>query len=110
MPSRRPATLPFRGRVASRPRMPEPKPAEAREAMRAVLYPGYLRDIVALGMVGYYLQVAGGVVRVHLRPGSNKPEVVDELRRRVGTVLGRLPGVTSVEVHVARAEAGRGRD
>ena len=90
--------------------MPEPTPEEAREALRAVLYPGFRRDIVSLGMVGDDLQVANGVVRVHLRPGSDKPEVVDELRKRVGNVLGRLPGVTSVEVHVARAEAGRGRD
>ena len=90
--------------------MPEPTPDEAREALRAVLYPGFRRDIVSLGMVGDDLQVANGVVRVHLRPGSDKPEVVDELRKRVGNVVGRLPGVTRVEVHVARAEAGRGRD
>ena len=90
--------------------MPELTPDEAREALRAVLYPGFRRDIVSLGMVGDDLHVANGVVRVHLRPGSDKPEVVDELRKRVGNVLGRLPGVTRVEVHLARAEAGRGRD
>jgi len=90
--------------------MPEPTPEEARQALRAVLFPGFRRDIVSLGMVSDDVQVARGVVRVHLRPGSDKPEVVDELRRRVVGVLGRLPGVTRVEVHVARAEAGRGRD
>jgi len=90
--------------------MPEPTPEEVREALRAVLFPGFRRDIVALGMVGDDLEVAHGVVRMHLRPGSDKPEIVDELRRRVSNVVGRLPGVTRVEVHVARAEAGRGRD
>ena len=50
--------------------MPEPTPEEAREALRAVLYPGFRRDIVALGMVGDDLHVADGVVRVHLRPGQ----------------------------------------
>jgi ATP-binding protein involved in chromosome partitioning len=90
--------------------MPEPTPEEVREALRAVLFPGFRRDIVALGMVADDLPIAGGVVRVHLRPGSDKPEVVDELRRRVSNVVGRLPGVTRVEVHLARAEAGRGRD
>ena len=57
--------------------MPEPTPEEVREALRAVLFPGFRRDIVALGMVGDDLQVENGVVRVHLRPGSDKPEVVD---------------------------------
>jgi len=85
--------------------MPDPTPEEVREALRAVLFPGFRRDIVALGMVGDDLEVAHGVVRMHLRPGSDKPEVVDELRRRVSNVVGRLPGVTRVEVHMARAEA-----
>jgi ATP-binding protein involved in chromosome partitioning len=90
--------------------MPAPTPEEAREALRAVLFPGFRRDIVVLGVVGDDIRVADGVVAVHLRPGSDRPEVVDELRRRVTAVLGRLPGVSRVDVHVARAEAGRGRD
>jgi ATP-binding protein involved in chromosome partitioning len=85
-------------------------PAEAREALRTVLFPNFKRDIVTLGMVGDDIQIDGGTVRVHLRPGTDKPEVLAQLRRAVEAALARLPGVARVEIHVARAEAGRGRD
>jgi ATP-binding protein involved in chromosome partitioning len=90
--------------------MPALTPDRVREALRAVLFPGFRRDIVRLGMVGDDLVVDDGTVHVPLRPGTDRPEVLEQLRRSVATVVGRLPGVTRVEVHVARAEEGRGRD
>lgn len=87
----------------------QPSTDDVRQAMRAVLFPGFRRDVVTLGMVED-VSIEDGLVRVHLRPGSDKPEVVDALRARVTAVVGRLPGVARVEVHMARAEAGRGRD
>jgi ATP-binding protein involved in chromosome partitioning len=85
-------------------------PEGVREALRTVLFPGFRRDIVTLGMVGDDVRIEGGTVIVHLRPGSDRPEVLDQLRRAVDAALRRLPGVARVEVHVARAEEGRGRD
>jgi ATP-binding protein involved in chromosome partitioning len=85
-------------------------PDGVRDALHGVLYPGFRRDIVRLGMVEEEITVRDGVVQVGLRPGTDKPEVLQQLRRAVETVVGRLPGVRRVEVRVAQADAGRGRD
>jgi ATP-binding protein involved in chromosome partitioning len=85
-------------------------PDLVRDALRTVLFPGFKRDVVTLGMVGDDIAVAGGTVRLHLRPGTDKPEVVDQLRRAIEHALRRLPGVASVDLHVVGAEHGRGRD
>ncbi len=90
--------------------MAEPTPERVREALRTVLFPNFKRDIVTLGMVGDDIAIEGGRVIVHLRPGTDRAEVVDQLRGGVEAAVRRVPGVTGVEVHVARAEAGRGRD
>ena len=84
-------------------------PERVREALRTVLFPNFRRDIVRLGMVGD-VAVDGGTVRVHLRPGTEKPDVLDKLTADVQSTLGRELGVTRVELHVVRAEEGRGRD
>ncbi len=104
------ATLPWQHRVASVPGMSALTPDGVREALRAVLFPGFGRDIVRLGMVGDDIVVRDGTVRIHLRPGTDRPEVLQQLQRAVETVVGRLPGVTRVEAHLARAEEGRGHD
>jgi ATP-binding protein involved in chromosome partitioning len=84
-------------------------PERVREALRTVLFPNFRRDIVRLGMVGD-VAVEGGTVRVHLRPGTDKPEVVQALATEVRATLARVPGVSRVDVHVVHAEEGRGRD
>jgi ATP-binding protein involved in chromosome partitioning len=84
-------------------------PERVREALRTVLFPNFRRDIVRLGMVGEVV-VEGGTVRVHLRPGTDKPEVLDKLTADVRATLEREPGVTRVELHVVRADEGRGGD
>jgi ATP-binding protein involved in chromosome partitioning len=89
--------------------MSAPSPDRVRDVLRAVLFPGFRRDIVTLGMVTD-VRIDGGTVHVHLRPGTEKPEVLDQLVRAVQTVVGREPGVGGVRVHVAGAEEGRGRD
>src|SRR5204862_5735705 len=50
------------------------------------------------------------VVRFDLRPGTDKPEVVQQLLQAIDGTLRRLPGVARVEANVAGAAAGRGRD
>jgi len=103
------ATLPFGGAAGTVRRMAALTPERVRDALRAVLFPGFKRDVVTLGMVGD-VEIADGVVRIPLRPGSDKPEVHQQLARAIEAAVGRLPGVVRIELAIARAEEGRGRD
>ncbi len=85
-------------------------PEQVREALRTVLFPGFRRDIVTLGMVGEQVAIESGSVRLHVRPGTDKPETLQQLARAIDAAVRRLPGVAHVDVHFARAEEGRGRD
>ena len=84
-------------------------PDRVREALRAVLYPGFQRDIVRLGMLGD-VAVEDGTVRVPLRPGTADPAVLRRLTDEITAVLAREPGVVRVEVQVAGAEERTRRD
>src|SRR5947207_3581579 len=90
--------------------MAELTPEQVREALRTVLFPNFRRDLVTLGMVGEEIAIDGDTVRLHVRPGTDKPEVLQQLARAIDAALLRLPGVAHVDVHFARAEEGRGRD
>src|SRR5881397_286098 len=90
--------------------MAELTPERVREALRTVLFPNFRRDIVTLGMVGEEIAIDGDTVRLHVRPGTDKPETLQQLTRAIDAALRRLPGVAHVDVHFARAEEGRGRD
>jgi len=90
--------------------MAELTPERVREALRTVLFPNFRRDIVTLGMVGEDIAIAGDTVRLHVRPGTDRPETLQQLARAIDAALRRLPGVVHVDVHFARAEEGRGRD
>lgn len=84
-------------------------PEHVREALRAVLFPNFRRDVVTLGMVSD-VRVDGTTVTVELRPGTDKAEVRDALVRQIEVVVGRLPGASAVRVALAGAAEGRGRD
>ncbi len=90
--------------------MAELTPEQVREALRTVLFPSFRRDLVTLGMVGEEIAIDGDTVRLHVRPGTDKPEVLQQLARAIDAALRRLPGVAHVDLHFARAEEGRGRD
>src|SRR5437879_6151526 len=90
--------------------MAEFTPERVREALRTVLFPNFRCDIVTLGMVGEDVVIEADTVRLHVRPGTDKPEVLQQLARAIDAALRRLPGVAHVDVHFARAEEGRGRD
>jgi ATP-binding protein involved in chromosome partitioning len=79
------------------------------DALKAVLFPGHRRDVVTLGMVTD-VRVAGGIVEVDLRPGTEKPETLAALRASVEATLRREPGVEQVVVRIAGRDEGRGRD
>src|SRR5438034_5815180 len=90
--------------------MAELTPERVREALRTVLFPNFRRDIVTLGMVGEDVVIDGDTVRLHVRPGTDKPEALQQLAHAIDAALRHLPGVVHVDVHFARAEEGRGRD
>ncbi|HJQ84925.1 MAG TPA: Mrp/NBP35 family ATP-binding protein, partial [Candidatus Binatia bacterium] len=96
--------------VATVGAMAGPTPDLVREALRTVLFPNFRRDIVTLGMVGDEIAIDGDRVRVHLRPGTDRPEVRAQLVRAIEAALRRLPGVARVEVEFAGVDEGRGRD
>ena len=50
---------------------------ELRAALRGVLYPGFRRDIVTLGMVTD-VRIEGDIIHVHLRPGTDDDFAWDE--------------------------------
>ena len=89
--------------------MPTASPERLQDAVKAVLFPGYRRDIVTLGMVSS-VQLDDGQVEVELRPGTDDTEKQAPLRASVEATLGREPGVTRVVVRMAGREAGRGKD
>ncbi len=89
--------------------MADVTPDRVREALRTVLFPGFRRDVVTLGMVAD-VRVGDGTVTVHLRPGTDKAETLARLRADVERAVRVLPGVGALEVTIAGAEAGRGRD
>src|SRR5262245_45219254 len=82
-------------------------PERVSEALRAVLFPNFRRDVVTLGMVSA-VRVDGDAVIVELRPGTGKPEVRQELERRVEDAVRRVPGVRTVRVSLAGGGGGRG--
>ena len=84
-------------------------PDRLRDALRAVRFPGFNRDIVRLGMVTE-IEVDGGTVRVHVRPGTDRPDVLRQLTADIERVLGADPGVRKVEVRITGAAEGRGKD
>lgn len=89
--------------------MSAPSSDRVREILRAVLFPNFRRDIVTLGMVSG-VRIDDGIVHVDLRPGTDRREVLEQLSSQIERLLAREPGVRGVELHVARAAEGRGRD
>jgi len=89
--------------------MHSPDAETVRDALRAVLFPGFRRDIVTLGMVDD-LRVEAGRVHVRLRPGTEDRARLEALERSVQAAVRTIRGVHACTVEVARAAEGRGRD
>src|SRR5437667_9454033 len=87
--------------------MAELTPEQVREALRTVLFPSFRRDLVTLGMVGEEIAIDGDTVRLHVRPGTDKPEVLQVLARAIDAALRRLPGVSDGVLNLSRADVGR---
>lgn len=70
-----------------------------REALRAVKYPGFSRDIVSFGLVRE-IQIAGADVRIQLAVTTADAKVARQIHDESLRAAEALPGVASVQVKV----------
>ena len=77
------------------------------DALKAVKYPGYSRDIISFGLVKE-VSVANGAVTVALQLTSPNVEAAFQLKAESEAVLKKLPGVNHVLVEVRQPAAGQG--
>jgi len=79
--------------------------AEIQNALKAVKYPGFSRDIVSFGLVKE-ITAANGAVNVTLQLTSPNPEAARQLKLEAEQVLKQLPGVTHALVEVRQPANG----
>jgi|SRR5579872_1285286 len=72
---------------------------EIKNALRAVKYPGYSRDIVSFGLVKQ-VSAQNGAVSVTMQLTSGTAEIVQQIKTESERVLKALPGVNLVHVDV----------
>src|SRR3954447_2134154 len=81
---------------------------EVREALKAVRYPGFSRDIVSFGLVKSVL-VDNGDVKVQLALATNDPNVPATIKRDADQALRNI-GLTNakilIDIHAPPAGAG----
>jgi metal-sulfur cluster biosynthetic enzyme len=72
---------------------------EIKNALKAVKYPGFTRDIVSFGLVKQ-VTIGNGAVSVTLQLTSGSPEVAQQIKTESERALKALPGVSNVHVEV----------
>ena len=72
---------------------------QIKDALKAVKYPGYSRDIVSFGLVKD-VAAANGAVSVTMQLSSAAPEVAAQLKSEAEQALRNLPGVQRVHIDV----------
>ena len=77
-----------------------------QNALKAVKYPGYSRDIVSFGLVKE-ISAANGAVSVAMQLTSPNPEAARQIKEESERVLKALPGVKRVHVEVRQPAAGQ---
>jgi ATP-binding protein involved in chromosome partitioning len=78
---------------------------DIKNALAAVKYPGYSRDIVSFGLVKE-ISAANGAVSVTMQLTSPNPEAAQQIKIESERVLKSLPGVNHVHVQVHQPAAG----
>jgi ATP-binding protein involved in chromosome partitioning len=76
-----------------------PSDDEIKNALKAVRYPGYSRDVVSFGLVKE-TAAKDGVVSITLQLTSARPEVASQIKTDCERVLMALPGVSVVRVQI----------
>src|SRR5208282_6102965 len=79
---------------------------EIQNALKAVKYPGYSRDIVSFGLVKE-ISAANGAVSVAMQLTSPNPEAAQQIKTEAERILKALPGVNQVHVEVRQPAAGQ---
>jgi ATP-binding protein involved in chromosome partitioning len=77
-----------------------------QNALKAVKYPGYSRDIVSFGLVKE-ISAANGAVSVMMQLTSPNSEAAQQIKAESERVLKSLPGVNHVHVEVKQPTAGQ---
>ena len=72
---------------------------DIKNALKAVKYPGYSRDIVSFGLVKQ-IAAKDGAVSVSMQLTTNSAEVANQIKSESERVLKALPGVSRVFVEV----------
>ena len=72
---------------------------QVTEALKAVKYPGYSRDIVSFGLLKN-VAVHEGEVVVSLQLTSGSPEIASQIKREAEAVLQQISGVKFARVDV----------
>ncbi|MDD5140590.1 MAG: Mrp/NBP35 family ATP-binding protein [Verrucomicrobiales bacterium] len=79
---------------------------DIKNALAAVKYPGYSRDIISFGLVKD-VSAANGAVNVTMQLTSPNPEAAQQIKMEAERVLKALPGVNHVHVEVRQPAAGQ---
>ncbi|HSU54111.1 MAG TPA: Mrp/NBP35 family ATP-binding protein [Candidatus Dormibacteraeota bacterium] len=80
---------------------------EIREALKAVRYPGYTRDIVSFGLVKE-IAASNGAASVVIHLTGGKPEAAAEIKAESERAIRAVPGINSVYVEVRQQGAAPG--
>ncbi len=80
--------------------------ADIQNALKAVKYPGYSRDIVSFGLVKE-ISIAGDAVNVTMQLTSANPDAAQQIKTDSERVLKNVPGVNHVHVEVMQPAAGQ---
>jgi len=68
-----------------------PTPQQVLNALRAIPYPGYTRDIVSFGMIRD-VEVSSAGITIHLTPSTAQEEVLLQIEDAVRTAVRAIPG------------------
>jgi ATP-binding protein involved in chromosome partitioning len=80
--------------------------ADIQNALRAVKYPGFSRDIVSFGLVKE-ISATNDAVNVLLQLTSQNPDAARQIREQSERALSMLPGVKQVHVEVRQPATGQ---
>ncbi len=79
---------------------------DIKQALKAVKYPGYSRDIVSFGLIKE-VSAANGAVSVTMQLTSANPDAARQIQEDSERVLRALPGVKHVHIDVRQPAAGQ---
>jgi len=79
---------------------------DIQNALKAVKYPGYSRDIVSFGLIKD-ISILNGAVGVSMQLTSPNPDAAQQIKAEAERALQNLPGISRVQVEVLQPAAGQ---